>query len=183
MADGYRLRDDLCAAAGQEPDDGPGINSAAPHRRPGAANATLSVHDELRELNHATIFATCGEPTGWLKEFVLTPYMGDRLVPDSDELKERMLKYLNYMQDILTAGMLESYVTDPDNYGGVLFTPQRLSSFMQELDGHGIDLHLHAGGRPCDQEYSRRRRAGAGRAGTAFGNRGHAESPVLGRRQ
>ena len=23
--------------------------------------------------------------------------MGDRLVPDSDELKERMLKYLNYM--------------------------------------------------------------------------------------
>ena len=167
-----------------------------------------------------------GEPTGWLKEFVLTPYMGDRLVPDSDELKERMLKYLNYMsskgvttlwdagnfnmddavyqvahdiaregnlplrwegsyhiwapdqidiaaesllrlreryshgklqfntikihydgmQDILTAGMLESYVTDPDNYGGVLFTPQRLSSFMQELDGHGIDLHLHAAG-------------------------------------
>ena len=152
--------------------------------------------------------------------------MGDRLVPDSDELKERMLKYLNYMsskgvttlwdagnfnmddavyqvahdiaregnlplrwegsyhiwapdqidiaaesllrlreryshgklqfntikihyddmQDILTAGMLESYVTDPDNYGGVLFTPQRLSSFMQELDGHGIDLHLHAAG-------------------------------------
>ena len=167
-----------------------------------------------------------GEPTGWLKEFVLTPYMGDRLVPDSDELKERMLKYLNYMsskgvttlwdagnfnmddavyqvahdiaregdlplrwegsyhiwapdqidiaaesllrlreryshgklqfntikihydgiQDILTAGMLEPYVTDPDNYGGVLFTPQRLSSFMQELDGHGIDLHLHAAG-------------------------------------
>ena len=167
-----------------------------------------------------------GEPTGWLKEFVLTPYMGDRLVPESDELKERMLKYLNYMsskgvttlwdagnfnmdaavyqvahdiaregnlplrwegsyhiwapdqidiaaesllrlreryshgklqfntikihydgmQDILTAGMLEPYVTDPDNYGGVLFTPQRLSSFMQELDGHGIDLHLHAAG-------------------------------------
>ena len=50
------------------------------------------------------------------------------------------------MQDILTAGMLEPYVTDPDNYGGVLFTPQRLSSFMQELDGHGIDLHLHAAG-------------------------------------
>ena len=167
-----------------------------------------------------------GEPTGWLKEFVLTPYMGDRLVPDSDELKERMLKYLNYMssqgittlwdpgnfnmddavyqvahdiaregnlplrwegsyhiwapdqidiaaesllrlreryshsklqfntikihydglQDILTAGMLEPYVTDPDNYGGVLFPPQRLSSFMQELDGHDIDLHLHAVG-------------------------------------
>ena len=50
------------------------------------------------------------------------------------------------MPDILTAGMLEPYVTDPDNYGGVLFTPQRLSSFIQELDGHGIDLHLHAAG-------------------------------------
>ena len=50
------------------------------------------------------------------------------------------------MQDILTAGMLEPYATDPDNYGGVLFTTQRLSSFMQELDGHGIDLHLHSAG-------------------------------------
>ena len=167
-----------------------------------------------------------GEPTGWVKEFSLLPYFGDRFVPDADELKERLLKYLNYMsskgvttlwdagnfnmddavyqvahdiaregdlplrwegsyhiwapdqidiaaesllrlreryshsklqfntikihydgmQDILTAGMLEPYVTDPDNYGGVLFTPQRLSSFMQELDGHGIDLHLHAAG-------------------------------------
>ena len=34
------------------------------------------------------------------------------------------------MQDILTAGMLEPYVTDPDNYGGVLFTPQRLSGIV-----------------------------------------------------
>ena len=50
------------------------------------------------------------------------------------------------MQDILTAGMLEPYVTDPDNYGGVLFTTQRLSSFMQELDGQGIHLHLHSVG-------------------------------------
>ena len=50
------------------------------------------------------------------------------------------------MLDILTAAVLEPYVTDPDSYGGVLFTPQRLSSFMQELDGHDIDLHLHAAG-------------------------------------
>ena len=50
------------------------------------------------------------------------------------------------IQDILTAGMLEPYVTDPDNYGGVLFTTQRLSSFMQELDGQGIHLHLHSVG-------------------------------------
>ena len=167
-----------------------------------------------------------GEPTGWLKEFVLKAYMAGKMRWDADVLKERMLKFLNYMsskgittlwdagnfndddaayqaahdiakegnlplrwegsyhiwapeqienavesllrlrekyahgklqfntikihydgmQEILTAGMLEPYVTDPDNYGGVLFTMQRLSSFMQELDGQGIDLHLHASG-------------------------------------
>lgn len=167
-----------------------------------------------------------GEPTGWIKEFALVPYFGDRFVPDADELKERLLTYLNYMssrgittlwdagnfnmddavyraahdiardgdlplrwegsyhiwapaqidtameslvrlrqeyahgklqfntvkihydgmQDILTAAMLEPYVTDPDNYGAVLFTSERLSGLMQELDAHGIDLHLHASG-------------------------------------
>ena len=46
----------------------------------------------------------------------------------------------------LTAAMLEPYATDPDNRGGVLFTTRRLSGLMRELDGHGIDLHLHAAG-------------------------------------
>lgn len=50
------------------------------------------------------------------------------------------------MPDILTAAMLEPYVTDPDNYGGVLFSTSRLSRFIQELDDHGIHLHLHAAG-------------------------------------
>ena len=50
------------------------------------------------------------------------------------------------MQDILTASMLEPYASDPDNYGGVLFTPQRLSAFVQELDGYDIDLHMHSSG-------------------------------------
>ena len=167
-----------------------------------------------------------GEPTGWLKEFVLRAYMGRRMTWSADVLKERMLKFLNYMssrgittlwdagnfndddivyqaahdiakdgnlplrwegsyhiwkpdqietavesllelrekyahgklqfntikihydgmQDILTAGMLDPYDTDPDNYGGVLFTTQRVSTFIQKLDSHGIDLHLHAAG-------------------------------------
>ena len=167
-----------------------------------------------------------GEPTGWIKEFALLPYFGDRFVPEADELKKRLLKYLSYMSrkgittlwdagnfnmddavyraahdiaregnmplrwegsyhlwapeqietavqsllrlrekyahgklqfntvkihfdgmlDILTAAVLDPYVTDPDNYGGVLFTTQRLSDFMQELDGENIDLHLHASG-------------------------------------
>lgn len=167
-----------------------------------------------------------GEPTGWLKEFTLMAYVGSMMAPNADLLKERMLKFLNYMSskgittlwdagnfndddavyqavhdiakegklplryegsyhiwapgqietavasllrlrenyahgklqfntikihydgmpDILTAGMLEPYVTDPDNYGGVLCTMPRLSRFIQELDGQGIHLHLHAAG-------------------------------------
>ncbi len=42
--------------------------------------------------------------------------------------------------------MLEPYDTDPGNRGAVLFPTRRLSGLMQELDGHGIDLHLHARG-------------------------------------
>ena len=38
-----------------------------------------------------------GEPTGWLKEFTLTHHTGGKSVPSPDKLKERMLKYLNYM--------------------------------------------------------------------------------------
>ena len=167
-----------------------------------------------------------GEPTGWLKEFTLIHHTGGQSLMSPGQLKERLLKYLNYMSskgittlwdagsfnmedavyqaahdiaiegnlplrwegahhvwkpdqidtavesllrlreryghgklqfntvkihydgmlDILTAAVLEPYATDPDSYGGLLFTPQRLSSFMQELDGHDIDLHLHASG-------------------------------------
>ena len=167
-----------------------------------------------------------GEPTGWVKEFALIPYIGGRPAPDAGTLKSRLLAYLNYMSskgvttlwdagsvdrgdavyraahaiakdgdlplrwegsyhvwapeqietavqsllrlreeyghgklrfdtvkihydgmpNILTAAMLEPYATDPGNRGGVLFPTRRLSDLMRELDGHGIDLHLHAAG-------------------------------------
>ncbi len=37
------------------------------------------------------------EPTGWIKEFALLPYYEDRFVPDADDLRERLLTYLDYM--------------------------------------------------------------------------------------
>ena len=109
---------------------------------------------------------------GWLKEFVLTPYMGDRLVPDSDELKERMLKYLNYMSsksvttlwdagnfnmddavyqvahDIAREGNLplrwegSYHIWAPDQIDIATESLLRL----RERYSHGIDLHLHAAG-------------------------------------
>jgi predicted amidohydrolase YtcJ len=48
--------------------------------------------------------------------------------------------------EILTAGMLEPYVTEPDNRGGVLFDTERLTEFVAELNREGIDLHLHTVG-------------------------------------
>lgn len=166
-----------------------------------------------------------GEPTGWIKEFALIPYMST-FAWGPGTLKARLVKFLDYMsstgittlwdagnfhmedavyraahelakegrlpvrwegsyhvwapdqiegavdslyrlrdeyghgmlrfntvkihydgmQDILTAAMLEPYATDPDNRGGVLFSTQRLGEFMEELDGHDIDLNLHAVG-------------------------------------
>ena len=204
-----------------------------------------------------------GEPTGWLKEFTLMAYVGSRMAPNADLLKERMLKFLNYMSstgittlwdagnfnndnavyqavhdiakegnlplryegsyhiwtpgqidtavasllrlrenyahgklhfdtikihydgmpDILTAGMLEPYVTDPDNYGGVLFTTSRLSRFIQELDAEGIHLHLHAAGDRATRNILDAVEQASGSAGAASGHRGHAESSVHGCRQ
>ena len=50
------------------------------------------------------------------------------------------------VHEILTAGELEPYATEPDNYGGVLFTTWRLSEFMLELEESDINLHLHTVG-------------------------------------
>ena len=48
--------------------------------------------------------------------------------------------------EILTAGMLEPYSTDPTNRGGVLYDHQRLARFIQELDAEHLNLHLHVVG-------------------------------------
>ena len=54
--------------------------------------------------------------------------------------------------EILTAGMLEPYTTDPDNRGGILFDAERLSRFIEELNDEGIHLHLHAVGDRATRE-------------------------------
>lgn len=48
--------------------------------------------------------------------------------------------------EITTAGMLDPYVTEPDNRGGVLFSVERLTDFILELDQAKLNLHLHAVG-------------------------------------
>ena len=48
--------------------------------------------------------------------------------------------------EILTAGMLEPYATDPANRGGVLYDSHRLARLIQELDGEHLNLHLHVVG-------------------------------------
>ena len=66
---------------------------------------------------------------------------------------------------------------------GVLFTPQRLSSFMQELDSHDIDLHLHASGDRATRNILDAVEQAQERVGSAYENRGHDKSPVPGCRQ
>ena len=67
-------------------------------------------------------------------------YSGERLKFNTVKI------HYDGVSEIATAAMLEDYVGDPGNRGGVLFEAERLSAFMVELDGKGIDLHLHAVG-------------------------------------
>jgi predicted amidohydrolase YtcJ len=167
-----------------------------------------------------------GAPTGWAKEFVLFPLMGDALLLPKPIMKERLAKALRFLSgrgvttlwdagnygfedrvyeivaeldragalpiryeasyhiyapnqidvavdellrlrgrfggdrlkfntvkihydgvsEIATAAMLEDFVGDPGNRGGVLFEADRLSEFMLELDDKDVNLHLHAVG-------------------------------------
>jgi len=67
-------------------------------------------------------------------------YAGDRLQFNTLKI------HYDGVNEILTAGMLEPYSTDPGNRGGVLFDAMRLSSFIEELNREGIHLHLHTVG-------------------------------------
>lgn len=167
-----------------------------------------------------------GEPTGWIKEFAMLPYIGNMLLPSKSELRTGMINYLSFLSnrgvttlwdagnfawhdnvyevvseldkagklplryegsyhiwapnqldtaiaefkklrvkyagerlrfntlkihfdgvaEVLTAGMLQPYASDLDNRGGVLFSAQRLSGFINELNREGIHLHMHTVG-------------------------------------
>jgi predicted amidohydrolase YtcJ len=65
----------------------------------------------------------------------------------SDRLLFETIKiHFDGVHEVLTAGMLEPYETDPGNRGGVLVDGDRLAKFIGELNEEGIDLHLHAVG-------------------------------------
>jgi len=54
--------------------------------------------------------------------------------------------------EIGTAGMLKPFEIGTDNRGGFLFTSERLSEFLLQLDEHDIDLHLHSVGDAATRE-------------------------------
>lgn len=54
--------------------------------------------------------------------------------------------------ELLTAGMLEPYATDPSNRGAVLFDHHRLAQFIRELDAEHLNLHLHVVGDRATRE-------------------------------
>ena len=76
-----------------------------------------------------------------------------------DELKALRQKYagnrlhintikIHYdgVSEIMTANMLEPYRVAPHGHGGILFTPDRLAAFIQQLEAEDIDLHMHVVG-------------------------------------
>jgi predicted amidohydrolase YtcJ len=67
-------------------------------------------------------------------------YGSDRLVFETVKI------HFDGVQEIMTAGMLEPYETDPGNRGGVLVDGERLVRFIAELNEEEIDLHLHTVG-------------------------------------
>jgi predicted amidohydrolase YtcJ len=67
-------------------------------------------------------------------------YGSDRLVFETIKI------HYDGVHEILTAGVLEPYETDPGNRGGLLVDSERLTRFIGELNEEGIDLHLHTVG-------------------------------------
>ena len=84
-------------------------------------------------------------------------YGSDRLVFETIKI------HYDGVHEILTAGMLEPYETDPGNRGGVLVDSERLTKFIGELNEEGIDLHLHTVGDRADARGVGRGGAGAPR--------------------
>lgn len=167
-----------------------------------------------------------GDPTGWVKEFALLPYLGDLLLPSHPDLKENLRAFLDGLSkngvtslvdggnfswddqvyaalrelddegalsiryegvfhiyhpeqlataidemlalrekyagglvsiktikihfdgvaEINTAGMIEPFENEPGSRGGVLFTSEELSLFIETLADQQIDLHMHSVG-------------------------------------
>lgn len=48
--------------------------------------------------------------------------------------------------EILTAAMLDPYVSDPAKRGGIIMDHHRLAQFIQQLDGEHLNLHIHVVG-------------------------------------
>lgn len=69
-----------------------------------------------------------GEPTGWVKEFALIPYIGDDLLPPRDDIKRRLSEFLDFLSS--------KGVTTLFDAGNLLYHDE-IYGIVAELDKEG----------------------------------------------
>jgi predicted amidohydrolase YtcJ len=69
-----------------------------------------------------------GEPTGWVKEFALIPFVGDSLLPSRDEMAARMVRFLEFLSGQGVTALLD---------GGNLLYDDEVYSVIAELEREG----------------------------------------------
>lgn len=67
-------------------------------------------------------------------------YGGERLTFDTIKI------HFDGVHEIRTASVLEPYSDDPDNYGQTIFPGERMTELLLEMQGEGMNLHVHANG-------------------------------------
>ena len=70
-----------------------------------------------------------GEPTGWVKEFALVPFMGDKLLPSRKEMKARLAAFLQFLSHYGVTTLFDA--------GNLIFHDE-VYSLVAELESEGL---------------------------------------------